>query len=186
MAESQPSFLTRVSIAFTAFWRILTDREFAQAAAQLRAGEGAATTLAVPEPVPAPKPLLAEAPPDAALQLLGMLQQGGRFIDFLEEDVAAYSDTQVGAAARVIHEGCRKTLVEHMTIVPVRSEAEGSRVTLPDGFDSSTVRLTGKLVGQAPFSGNLTHRGWQVTELKLPKVASGHNLRILAPAEVEL
>jgi len=185
MAESQPSFLTRVSIALTACWRILTDGAFAQAAAQLGSGEGV-PTLAEPEPVSAPKPLLAETQPDAALQLLGMLQQGGRFIDFLQEDVAAYSDTQVGAAARVIHEGCRKTLVEHMTIVPVRSEAEGSRVTLPDGFDSSTVRLTGKLVGQAPFSGNLTHRGWQVTELKLPKVATGHNLRILAPAEVEL
>ena len=183
MAEAQPSFLTRVSIAFVVFWRILADGEFAQAVERLRGGEGVSTAAG---PEPAPKRLLAEAQPGAALQLLGLLQQEGRFIDFLEEDVAAYSDTQVGAAARVIHEGCRKTLLAHMTIEPVRSEAEGTRVTLPEGFDSSTVRLTGKVIGQAPFTGDLTHRGWQVTEVRLPKVAAGHNLRILAPAEVEL
>jgi len=118
--------------------------------------------------------------------LLGLLQQEGRFVDFLQEDVTAYPDSQVGAAARVIHEGCRRVLADHMTIEPVRGEAEGARVSLPEGFDSSTVRLTGRVIGQAPFTGNLTHRGWKVIEVKLPKVAPGHNLRVLAPAEVEL
>lgn len=183
MAESQPSFLTRVSIAFAVFWRIVADGGFAQAVTRLRGGEGVPAAAA---PKPAPQAPLAEAQPDAALQLLGLLQQEGRFIDFLQEDVAAYSDTQVGAAARVIHEGCRKVLADHIAIEPVRGETEGARVTLPEGFDSSTVRLTGRVLGQAPFTGNLTHRGWKATEVKLPKVAAGHNLRILAPAEVEL
>jgi len=183
MAESQPSFLTRLSIAIAAFWRILVDPQFAQAVAGLRGGGSVA---AAAEPAPEPESLLAQAQPDAALQLLGLLQQHGRFIDFLQEEVAAYSDDQVGAAARVIHEGCRRALTDHMTIEPVRGEPEGARVTLPEGFDSSTVRLTGKVVGQAPFTGSLTHRGWRVSELKLPKVAVGHDLRILAPAEVEL
>jgi hypothetical protein len=180
MAASQPSFLTRISIALTAFWRTLIDPQFAQAVVGLRE-KGSAVDTAT-----SPGPALAEAQPDAALQLLGLLQQHGRFIDFLEEDVAAYSDAEVGAAARVIHEGCRKALGEHMSIEPVRTEAEGSRVTLPEGFDSSRVRLAGKVVGQAPFTGNLTHRGWQVTGVKLPKVAAGHDLKVLAPAEVEL
>jgi len=48
------------------------------------------------------------------------------------------------------------------------------------------VRLTGNVVGRAPFTGSLTHRGWRVTETRLPKVAAGHDLSILAPAEVEL
>lgn len=183
MAESQPSFLTRISIAFAVFWRILSDSGLAQAAARLRAGED---YPAAAEPMPPAQAPLAEAPPDAALQLLGLLQQEGRFIDFLEEDVTAYPDTQVGAAARVIHEGCRRVLVDHMTIEPVRGEAEGARVTLSEGFDSSSVRLTGKVVGKAPFTGSLTHRGWKVTEVKLPRVSAGHNLHILAPAEVEL
>ena len=183
MAESQPSFLTRISIAFAVFWRILSDGNFAQAVVRLRGGEPRPQE---PESKPLPQASLVEVPPDAALQLLGLLQQEGRLIDFLEEDVTAYSDTQVGAAARVIHDGCRKVLADHMTIQPVRDEAEGTRVTLPEGFDSSAVRLTGKVVGQAPFTGSLTHRGWKVTDVKLPKVASGHNLRVLAPAEVEL
>ena len=59
-------------------------------------------------------------------------------------------------------------------------------MTIPAGFDSSAVRLTGNLVGQAPFTGSLTHRGWRVTEVRLPQVASGHELAIVAPAEVEL
>jgi hypothetical protein len=129
---------------------------------------------------------LRAAEPNAALQLLGLLQQEGRFIDFLEEDVALYSDAEVGAAARIVHEGCKRTLRQHFTIEAVRDEAEGVRVTLAEGFDSGAVRLTGNVVGQPPFTGSLTHRGWRVTEVKLPKVAAGHDLTVVAPAEVEL
>jgi hypothetical protein len=182
MAESSPGFFTRLSMAFAAFWRTLIEPEFASAVGRLRRGKPAALPeAAVPE-----RPLLKEAEPNAALQMLGLLQQEGRFIDFLEEDVAAYSDSEVGAAARVVHEGCRRTLQEHFAIEPVRTETEGTRVTLTEGFDSSAVRVTGNLVGQAPFTGSLTHRGWRVTEVRLPKVASGHDLAVLAPAEVEL
>ncbi len=182
MAEPRPSFFARLFMAFLVFWRILVDPEFASAVKQLRR-RGAEPAPELPEAEP---PLLKEAEPNAALQLLALLQQEGRFVDFLEEDVAAYSDNEVGAAARVVHEGCRKTLKEHLSIQPVRSEPEGTRITLAEGFDSSAVRLTGNVVGQAPFTGNLTHQGWRVTEVKLPKIAVGHDLSILAPAEVEL
>jgi hypothetical protein len=114
------------------------------------------------------------------------LQRDGRLVDFIEEDVAGFSDTQVGAAARVVHEGCRKVLREHFTIEAVRSEPEGSRITLAQGFDASAVRLTGNVVGEPPFSGTLTHRGWRVVKVQLPKLAPGHDASILAPAEVEL
>ena len=161
MAESTPSFFARLFMAFAVFWRIIIDPVFAGAVRRLRRGEQAGAAEDVAE---APRPRLAEAEPNAALQLLGLLQQEGRFIDFLQEDVAAYSDAEVGAAARVVHEGCRKTLTEHLSIEPVRSEAEGTRVTLEAGFDSSAVRLTGKVVGEAPFTGSLTHRGWRVAD----------------------
>ena len=118
--------------------------------------------------------------------MLGLLQQEGRFVDFLEENVSGYSDTEIGGAARVVHEGCRKALRAHLTLTPVRSEPEGSRLTIPVGFDPATVRLTGNLVGSPPFSGTLMHRGWQVTEVKLPRLVAGHNVHILMPAEVEL
>lgn len=136
---------------------------------------------------PAPEPVvLKEATPDAALQLLGMLQKEARFIDFIKENVSAYSDADVGAAARVVHEGCNKVINEHFVLDHVRLEQEGSKVTLEKGFDAATVRLTGNIVGQAPFTGTLVHKGWQVTDMKLPKLTEGHNAKIIAAAEVEL
>lgn len=136
---------------------------------------------------PAPEPVvLKEATPDAALQLLGLLQKEARFIDFIKEDIAAFSDADIGVAARVVHEGCKKALDEHFTLATVRSEQEGSKITLLAGFDAAAVRLTGNIVGQAPFTGTLVHKGWQVTGIKLPKLTSGHNAAIVAPAEVEL
>ncbi len=132
-------------------------------------------------PAPAPRrraPALKEASPDAALQLLGLLQRDARFIDFVEEDIKNYSDADIGAAARLVHDGCRATLREHFTIRPVRDEAEGSRVTLPEGFDASAVRLTGNVVGKAPFSGSISHRGWRVDEVRLPKLTDSHNAKV--------
>jgi hypothetical protein len=136
---------------------------------------------------PAPEPVvLKEATPDAALQLLGLLQKEARFIDFIKEDIAAFSDADIGIAARVVHEGCNKAINEHFTLASVRSEQEGSKITLPVNFDAAAVRLTGNIVGTAPFIGTLVHKGWQVTGIRLPKLTSGHNAAIVAPAEVEL
>lgn len=136
--------------------------------------------------IEAPPVVLKEATPDAALQLLGLFQQEARFIDFIQEDVTAYSDAQVGAAVRVVHDGCKKVLSTHFNITPVRQEQESSRITLAKGFDPTSVRLTGNIVGEAPFTGTLIHRGWQVSKVKLPKLAQGHNVNIVAAAEVEL
>jgi len=46
--------------------------------------------------------------------------------------------------------------------------------------------VTGNLVGQPPFTGSLRHRGWRVTEVRLPKLAERHDAHVVAPAEVEL
>ena len=139
-----------------------------------------------PPRTPRPSHRLKEASPEAALQLLGLLQRDARFIDFVEEDIANYTDADIGAAARLVHDGCRTVLREHFTIRPVRDEAEGSRVTLPDGFDATAIRLTGNVVGKPPFNGSISHRGWKVAEVRLPKLADSHDARVVAPAEVEL
>ena len=139
----------------------------------------------VPAPIPEPV-ILKEATPDAALQLLGLLQKNARFIDFIQEDIASYSDADVGVAARVVHEGCKKAVHEHFTLAPIRTELEGNKVTLPAGFDAASVRLTGNIVGSAPFTGTLVHKGWQVTDVRLAKLTQTHNANIIAPAEVEL
>lgn len=139
------------------------------------------------KPTPPPKPIVLREPtPDAALQLLSLLQSEARLLDFLKEDISAYADSEVGAAARIVHEGCRKVIEQHFDIAPVRTEEEGSRITVPKGFDPAEIRLTGHIVGNPPFSGVLVHRGWRAAKVKLPQLSEGHKVDILAPAEVEL
>ena len=136
---------------------------------------------------PAPEPIvLKEASNDAALQLLSLLQNEARFIDFVQEDMTRFSDAEIGAAARIVHQGCVKTLREHFSLSPVSNETEGNRITLTAGFDAAKFRLTGNITGQAPFTGTLVHKGWQASEVRLPKLTAGHNANIIAPAEVEL
>jgi hypothetical protein len=164
---------------------LLANADLAARYAVLRDGDvpPPAPTTAAPAPAPS---VLKEPSPDAALQLLALLQRDARLIDFVGEDLSGYADAQIGAAARLVHDGCAKVLREHFSLVPVRDEAEGGRVTLQAGFDAAAVRLTGNVVGQPPFAGSLRHRGWRVTEVRLPKLAEQHDARVVAPAEVEL
>ena len=182
----KPSFLQRIPLAFSTFFSILSDAGFAARIRDLPLA-AAQPQPAVPEmpKAVAPRPLR-ETPADAALQLLGLLQRDARLIDFAEENLSGYSDADIGSAARLVHEGCRKVLREHFTIEPVRPEAEGSRITLNEGFDAGAIRLTGNVVGQPPFSGSLSHRGWRATEVRLPKLADSHDATVCAQAEVEL
>lgn len=187
-----PSFGSRISIAISAFFKALSNAEYAarvaqldQPAAPMTAPTAAPTPAPAPAPAPTPSPLR-ESTPDAALQLLSLLQREARLIDFTQENLGAYADADIGAAARVVHEGCAKVLREHFTIEPVRAEAEGSRIVLEEGFDAAAVRLTGNVVGKAPFKGSISHRGWRATSVRLPKLAEAHDAKVLAPAEVEL
>ena len=210
--NTPPSFLSRIAIAIGSFFAILGNGRLAADVTRVRAGEAFAADVApkevrvevpvekivektVEKRVEVPVEKLVEktieveklvATDTAALQLLGLMQREARFVDFIQEDVAPYSDAEIGAAARVVHEGCRKVLREHFAIAPVRAEAEGSRITLPAGFDAAAVRLTGNVVGQAPFTGTLSHRGWQVTDVKLPQLTDIQAAKVIAQAEVEL
>jgi hypothetical protein len=185
MSDSRPSIFDRITGAVAAVRR-LVGRGAPEAGPEAEAPHPKAKrALRKPAAVqPTPPPAATE--PQSALQLLSLLQQNGRLIDFLQEDITAFSDQEVGAAARLVHQGCRQTLEEHLLIRPVRDEPEGTQVTLRAGFDASAVRLTGNLVGEAPFTGTLIHRGWRATAVRLPQVAAGHDLKILTAAEVEL
>lgn len=152
-------------------------------------GSGSATaTEEKPAQAPQPKPVesLKSATPDSALQLLALLQQEARLVDFLNEDLTGFSDADIGATARVVHDGGRKVLREYFELVPLRSEDEETQITLPEGFNASEVRLTGNVLGQAPFTGVLVHKGWRAADTRLPKLAPEHDATIIAPAEVEL
>ena len=133
-------------------------------------------------------PIAANQAEAEVVSFLATLQQKGRLVDFLMDDITTYNDAQVGAAARVVHEGCKAVLREHFRILPVREENEGSKVTVPVGYWADEYRLVGKISGQAPFSGTLMHRGWKTDAVKLPRVLRTGDDRFptIAPAEVEL
>ena len=189
MTEPQTlPFFSRLSIAIGSFFALLGDGGLAARVHALRNGAPLASEVPPPAPVqaPPPTPVRATASVDAALQLLTLLQRESRFVDFLQEDIAAYSDADVGGAARLLHSGARKVLKDTFDLEAVRTEAEGSRLTLPAGFDAAGVRVTGNVVGQPPFTGTLQHKGWRATAVRLPALTEGHDTRVIAPAEVEL
>lgn len=151
---------------------------------RVRPAAPAATPLPeAPRAQPAQQAVSSES---GAVQLLAIMQREGRLIDFLQEDLRAYDDAQIGAAVRPIHEGCRHALQEHIKLEPIFSQSEGSTVSVEPGFDQRAVRLTGSVTGQPPFSGELRHRGWRVVEVALPKPIGQGEPRIVAAAEVEV
>jgi len=174
------SFGSRLFFAWACFFRVLFDGHFAARALAARSAAPA------PPPAPAAAPTPTRAPETSALQLLSLLQREGRLVDFLQQDIASFSDADVGVAARVVHEGCRKALRAHATIESVRSEAEGARITLAKGFDADATKLVGEVRGEPPYTGALRHRGWRASRLELPALVGDHDAYILAPAEVEL
>jgi hypothetical protein len=180
----------RLWLAFIVPWKILFDGVFA---ARVDAAQLSALPAAPPKPEPAsPAAPVAEVEADegpddrAALQLLAILQREGRLVDFLFEDVSGFSDADIGAAARVVHQGCKRALDDIVDLKPVRTEVEGAAVELPAGYDAVSVRVTGNVVGEPPFSGTLAHPGWRVTRIELPTTNEGHDATIIAAAEVEL
>lgn len=120
------------------------------------------------------------------VQVLAILQKKGRLIDFLQEDITGYEDSQIGAAVRNIHKGCREAITEYVTIEPVMKETEGSDITVEEGFDPSAVRLTGNVAGSPPFKGALRHCGWRVSTTGMPPLPKNQDLSIIEPAEVEM
>jgi hypothetical protein len=188
---TDPSFFARIGLAFSLFFRVLFDGVWAGRVLRLSSGAEPSEALVSKEaPAPTPAPVAAAplhaAPTESALQLLGLLQREARLIDFVMEDMSSYSDADVGAAARVVHDQCKKALTEHVKLERVRSEPEGDRVTVAAGFSASEVRLVGNVTGSAPFNGVLTHAGWRAASIELPQLSQGHDVRVIAAAEVEL
>lgn len=188
--------MNRLFLAFLWFFKIL----FGSGKAELFELERKAALpapKAPPQKAQAPKaePPKAEPPKPAkptvrveegALRLLALLQGDGRLVDFLQEDIGAYSDDQVGAAVRNIHADCRKALAKVATLEPVMPGEEGASVSVPSGFDPSAIRVVGNVRGEPPYTGALRHHGWRVKKIELPGVPSGQDLSVVSPAEVEV
>src|SRR5689334_3733006 len=165
------SLWTRISMAVAAFFSILFKGTLPPALQQETRVE----------------PPRADDGADRAVQLLALLQREGRLIDFVREDLAAYSDAQIGAAARDVHAGCRRVLERHIAVEVILAGREGEPITVGQDqpIDPASLHLVGHVAGQPPFHGRLLHSGWRATRVELPPLAVAGRA-IVAPAEVEV
>jgi len=81
---------------------------------------------------------------------------------------------------------CGKCLEELVTVRPLMEENEGSPITIPQGYDSSKIKVVGKIKGQPPYHGVLVHKGWKAHKRSLPKKIGDQTAEIICPAEVEV
>jgi hypothetical protein len=173
--------LSRISSAFSSFFGILFGGELPEEVAD----EFGFAKKAEEKPAPAAKLEPEVGASDGAVQMLSILQRDARLIDFLMEDIAGYSDDQVGAAVRSLHEQSRAALGRYVTLSPVIDAVEGTRTRI-ENTDPQAV----KLIGNVPASGKasqgiLRHKGWRVDKVDLPKLQP-KEVNVLAPAEIEI
>jgi hypothetical protein len=173
--------LSRIASAFRSFFSIL----FGGSLPEDIAREFGYTKI---KPVAAAPPIDLPKPSDGALQMLSILQRDSRLIDFLMEDVAGYSDDQIGAAVRNLHSDCRNSLTRHVTLTPVIDGVEGTyqKLDAAKAPDPNRIKLLGNVPasGKAP-GGTLRHRGWAVSAVTLPPVGK-QDVKVIAPAEIEI
>lgn len=177
--------MNRILLAFRCFFTILfqgrlSDSAITELGLSRRATPAsAAATKAAPPAAPAIKVS------DGALQILGILQRDARLIDFLMEDITAYSDEQVGAAVRELHNQCRDSVTRYVTLQPVIDSVEGTFTQAPSK-DPSIVKFIGNVPATPPSGGILRHKGWRAVRVDLPSVSPKQDVGVLAPAEIEI
>jgi hypothetical protein len=178
--------VARIGLAFRAFFRTLRDAGFAEQLAPLFEGRPVpAPALPAPDPkVPGKKkPARSEA-----LTLLAMLQREARFVDFVKESLASYSDAQIGAAVRDVHRDCGTVIERAFGLRPIVVQEEGAAVEMTaEQFDAARIRFTGKVPGAPPFRGSLSHHGWAADRCLLPDWTGNERAaQVIAQAVVEL
>jgi hypothetical protein len=117
--------------------------------------------------------------------MLGILQRDSRLLDFLMEDISSYTDDQVGAGVRAMHQSCRETLTRYVQVAPVIDGVEGTFTKIA-GVDSNAIKLVGNVPPQPPPGGLLRHRGWKAVKIDLPTLGKKADPKVLAPAEIEI
>jgi hypothetical protein len=113
------------------------------------------------------------------------LQRDSRLIDFLQEDVSGYSDDQIGAAVRELHDQCRDAIARYVTLAPVIDGVEGTYAKAP-AQDANLVKFVGNVPAKPPAGGTLRHKGWRATKVELPSLPVKQDATIIAPAEIEI
>ena len=177
--------MNRILLAFRSFFNILFSGELSpdvMNALKLTKRGGAAPAAKTAAAAPAAATVRTS---DGALQILGIMQRDSRLIDFLMEDIAAYSDDQIGAAVRELHDQCRDSIARYVTLTPVIDGVEGTYAKAP-GADANLVKFVGNVPAQPPAGGTLRHKGWRASKVDLPALAAKQDASVIAPAEIEI
>jgi hypothetical protein len=179
--------LNRILLAFRCFFEILFHGALtAKALGVLKlARREPAAPGGVPSGPGTPPAAPSRTPADGALQILTILQRDSRLVDFLMEDIGSYSDDQVGAAVRELHDQCRDSLARYVALQPVIDGVEGTPVKAPSK-DPRVVRFIGNVPAMPPSGGTLRHKGWRAAKVDLPALAAKDDATIVAPAEIEI
>ena len=178
--------MSRISYAFRAFFSILFGGALPADIAQ-SFGYSKAMPVRSSQEKAAPPPKPQPGPSAGAVQILGILQREARLVDFLMEEIAPYSDEQVGAAVRDVHAQSRLALDRYMRLQPVIDGVEGT-FTKTEGVDKAALKFIGKVPpsGTAP-GGVLRHKGWKAEKVDLPPTGPDTIANsVLAPAELEI
>ena len=179
--------MNRIVLAFRAFFNLLFSGELsAELMNALKVTKrGAAPAAGAPKAAAAAPAAPAIKVSDGALQILGIMQRDARLIDFLMEDIAAYSDDQIGAAVRELHDQCRDSIARYVTLSPVIDGVEGTYAKAPSA-DANLVKFVGNVPAQPPAGGTLRHKGWRAAKVDLPALAAKQDASVIAPAEIEI
>ena len=123
---------------------------------------------------------------NGAITFLAALQREARFVDFIQEPLTGFSDAQIGAVARTVHDDCAKVLRRFFDLQPIINQPEESSVEITTE-NAALFQLTGNLNQALPCQGKLIHSGWKATKTELP-IWSGQSetALIVAPSEVEI
>lgn len=169
----------RIALAFRCFFAILGSGKLSP---ELASELGLVVRVAPKSTAPKSEPVVKTS--DGAIQILGILQRDARLVDFLMEDISAYSDDQVGAAVRTLHDQSRKSLDQYVKMSPVIDGVEGAFTKVAD---YEGVKLIGNVPPDGKAAGGvLRHRGWKVDSINLPTITAKAKLSVLAPAEIEV
>jgi len=178
--------LNRILLAFKSFFALLFQGRLSDSLlTELGLSRRAATSAPTPKAAATAGPAVAVKPSDGALQILAILQRDSRLLDFLMEDIASYSDDQIGAAVRELHDQCRDAVSRYVTLQPVIDGVEGTFAQAPSK-DPNVVKFVGNVPATPPSGGILRHKGWRAAKVDLPALAAKQDAAILAPAEIEI
>ena len=178
-------YLNRIALAFRSFFALLFSGKLSD---DLLRDLGAVRR----ESAPPPRPVTPAAPPppavstsDGALQMIAILQRDSRLVDFLMEDITGYSDDQIGAAVRELHDQCRDSLGRYVKLEPVIDGVEGTYAKSPSK-NPNLVKFIGNVPAKPPEGGTLRHKGWRATKVDLPTLGAKQDAAVVAPAEIEI